>query len=145
MPDSVHAARWITQLKGKGWDIHLFPAYNARPHPTLGNIKFHDSLADAIGRAVSLKIQWPLHRRGFTRIQRISDWLASSFSRDRSRRLAKVIREIKPDVIHSLEIQQAGYLTLDARTHFSSGFPRWIVQNYGNDIYQLMQLFLNLL
>ncbi len=27
MPNSVHAARWIRQLDGQGWDLHLFPAY----------------------------------------------------------------------------------------------------------------------
>ena len=25
MADSIHTARWIRQLQGQGWDLHLFP------------------------------------------------------------------------------------------------------------------------
>jgi glycosyltransferase involved in cell wall biosynthesis len=46
-----------------------------------------------------------------------------------------VIRRIKPEIIHSLEIQHAGYLTLDARNQLGGALPAWIVTNWGSDIY----------
>jgi len=54
---------------------------------------------------------------------------------DRGQRLARVIRRLKPDTVHSLEIQHAGYLTLEARNHLGDSFPTWIVTNWGSDIY----------
>lgn len=52
------------------------------------------------------------------------------------RTLAKVIRTIKPDLIHSMEFQHAGYLVLEAKKYFRrSKFPRWLATNWGSDIY----------
>jgi glycosyltransferase involved in cell wall biosynthesis len=52
-----------------------------------------------------------------------------------SARLARAIRRVKPDIVHSLEIQHAGYLTLEARKRLGGAFPRWIVSNWGSDLY----------
>lgn len=54
---------------------------------------------------------------------------------DPSARLAHTIQQIKPDLIHSLEIQHAGYLTLGARLRMGPGLPPWIISNWGSDIY----------
>src|SRR5262249_35172048 len=50
-------------------------------------------------------------------------------------RLAKTIQLIKPDVVHSLEIQHAGYMTHTAKQYCGGKFPKWIVSNWGSDIY----------
>ena len=49
--------------------------------------------------------------------------------------LARVIAQLKPDLIHSLEFQQAGYLTLAARKFYKGQFPAWVTSNWGSDIY----------
>lgn len=49
----------------------------------------------------------------------------------RRRRLLKVIHSVRPDVVHSLEIQAAGHLTLEAKNNFQVMFPRWLVTNWG--------------
>jgi glycosyltransferase involved in cell wall biosynthesis len=49
--------------------------------------------------------------------------------------LAGLIRRLKPDIVHSLEIQAAGYLTREARQAFRGEFPPWIVTNWGSDLY----------
>jgi glycosyltransferase involved in cell wall biosynthesis len=55
---------------------------------------------------------------------------------ERSVWLAKLIRSLKPDIVHSLEFQHAGYLTLAARMLLSKeSFPIWAVSNWGSDIY----------
>lgn len=48
--------------------------------------------------------------------------------------LAALIRELKPDLIHSMEFQHAGYLVLAARDRMNEGFPRWLATNWGSDI-----------
>jgi len=54
---------------------------------------------------------------------------------NRSTCLAWLIRWLRPDIVHSLEIQHAGYSTLEAKSKFGKGFPPWIVSNWGSDIY----------
>jgi glycosyltransferase involved in cell wall biosynthesis len=57
------------------------------------------------------------------------------FARLRPRRLARLIELLQPDVVHSLEFQCAGYLTLDAKRLVRGRFPRWIATNWGGDIH----------
>ena len=54
--------------------------------------------------------------------------------------LIKTIKSYKPDIIHTLEFQSAGYLCLNARKEIGEAFPTWIATNWGSDIY----LFRNL-
>jgi glycosyltransferase involved in cell wall biosynthesis len=136
MPDSVHTARWITQLSDQGWDLHLFPVYDAPPHPLLRNVTVY-SLSSyrppGLDRSVRLRGFWPLRRGAW--------WLSRQLRRlfprwgARGLWLAHLIRWLKPDMIHSQEIQHAGYLTLEARERLAGRFPPWIVANWGSDIY----------
>jgi glycosyltransferase involved in cell wall biosynthesis len=54
--------------------------------------------------------------------------------------LASVIRDLRPDLIHSMEFQHAGYLVLAARDLLLQDdpnfpFPTWLATNWGSDIY----------
>jgi hypothetical protein len=43
MANSIHTARWVDQLAGQGWDLHLFPSTDSwiEAHPELGNVTLH--------------------------------------------------------------------------------------------------------
>lgn len=49
--------------------------------------------------------------------------------------LAALIRELKPDLIHSMEFQHSAYLVLAARDRIKGRFPRWLATNWGSDIF----------
>jgi len=49
--------------------------------------------------------------------------------------LIQTIHLIKPDIVHSLEFQHAGYLTLRAKKKLRDKFPAWIATSWGSDIY----------
>ncbi len=50
--------------------------------------------------------------------------------------LARVIEELKPDLVHALEFQHAGYLALAARDLLGAdNFPPLLATNWGSDIY----------
>ena len=50
--------------------------------------------------------------------------------------LSKVIRNVEPDLIHSLEFQHCGYIVLGAREIIGANyFPAWLVTNWGSDIF----------
>jgi glycosyltransferase involved in cell wall biosynthesis len=129
MPDSIHAARWINQTADAGWDIHVFPATPEDPHPDLRGVTvygFSRARRDGSGDSVRFRSVWPFETG--------SRPLARRASRFNAALLAWLIRRLKPDIVHSLEIQHAGYLTLDARAR-ADRFPAWIVTNWGSDIY----------
>lgn len=141
MANSVHTARWIKQLTDQGWDIHLFPVEDAGIHPDLRNLTVHDFLChkpSELHQSVGLVGSWPFSR-GAGLAQRVVRRFAPSWL-DRAGRLARTIRLLKPDIVHSLEIQHAGYLTLAARDQVGGQFPPWIVTNWGSDIYLFGQL-----
>ena len=129
MPSSIHAARWIEQLGGLGWDLHFFPCFLERAHHELRHVTLYGlpmkRPAD-LHPSVRWRGVWPLPR-GAARIQ-------PSVQKRLPNLLAGLISALKPDLVHSLESQHAGYLTLKARQRLAS-FPPWILQNYGSDIF----------
>jgi glycosyltransferase involved in cell wall biosynthesis len=50
-----------------------------------------------------------------------------------------LIRQLKPDLIHSLEFQHCGYNVLRAKEIQGKGFPTWLATNWGSDIYYYRQ------
>ena len=50
--------------------------------------------------------------------------------------LARLIRKLRPDLIHSMEFQHCGYRVLRARELLRGArFPPWLATNWGSDIY----------
>jgi len=139
MADSIHTCRWVNQVTDQGWDVHLFPVASGGIHPDLKNATVHGLLnrrTPGLSRSVRVKgIKWPC-RRGIGLADYALQMAAKSFTCvDRAHCLANAVRRLKPDIIQSLEIQHAGYLTLDANNLLDGQFPPWIVTNWGSDIY----------
>lgn len=135
MLDSVHTSRWISQIVDQGWETYLFPAYRARPHTALRNITiFGTDLFRPKNLDKSIRyIRWPS-------IYFYRDSLGGRITHKISDKYKEVglmhaIQSIKPDIIHSLEFQHAGCLTLKAKKKFGNKFPPWIATNWGSDIY----------
>ena len=136
MAESIHTARWINQINDQGWDIHLFPSIDCGlTHPHLRNADVYHSF---YGRRSNRDPTARLHG-----IPVVSECAAQAgrFILKRIRlsyrtfQLIHLIRKLRPDMIHSMEIQAAGYLVLDAKRRYKKKFPPWIVTNWGSDIY----------
>ena len=138
MPGSVHTARWIGQVAPEGWDLHLFPSVWQEPHPGLRDTTLHTLVVGSRGSesSPSLRVRglWPF-RRGAATVY----WLANRSTAQRwlqpAHRLARLIRRLEPDLVHSLEFQGAGYLVLAAREHLGGRMPPWVATNWGSDVY----------
>lgn len=141
--DSPHVARWLRQVDTLGWDIHLFAAYEAAIHPDMRRMTVYSQLSsdDEIFR--------PSPSHASLRVSSVSDFdwqLPRSVAQARQlyrtirdlptpeRHLADLVDRLRPDVVHSLETQQGGYLTLDARALAAEPFPPWIHSLWGSDI-----------
>jgi len=141
-PFSIHTARWIRQLEHTGWEIHLFPSMDFHPlHSSITGITYYQPsgyefskipgnkyIADIVSRI-------PFKRKNFVR--KLSSGFSRSIGMNKSSaaKLSAVIKKIKPDIIHSLETQHAGYLVKESRDLIKGDFPVWIHSNWGIDLH----------
>jgi len=136
MSDSVHTARWISQIADEGWDLHLLPSIDyGLSHPDLYNIRIHHSFyGKKKNGGNNIKFSGiPVIDKSIASIGRgIYKKIKPDY---RAYQLKRLIKKIRPDIIHSMEIQAGGYLTLDAYECIKNKFPPWIVTNWGSDIY----------
>lgn len=140
MSNSIHTARWLSQIVDQGWDIHLFPSYDVGSvRPELTNVTVYHSF---IGRLT--------HAHPSVKQKGIYVWseFVALFFREITRRiyphyrvikLARLIKKLKPDIVHTLEMQGAGYLTMEAKKLLKGNLPPWIVTTWGSDIYYFGQ------
>lgn len=138
MAESSHTARWVKQLANTGWDMHVFDAMAAgvglelsgvtaytvfsSPVPTPHLIAHHAATTLWPGRN-------PLSKRLLPR-------LATRLMPPRARMLAELIKQLKPDVVHSLEMQHESYIVLEAQRLLGAEFSMpWIYSSWGSDLY----------
>jgi glycosyltransferase involved in cell wall biosynthesis len=133
---SIHTTRWINQLVLTNYKIYLIPSFF--------NLEKNSILSDKIIQILPFplnyfsKISTSKHK-----LLKIIFHLASLFGNilyNKSRYkffVYKNIKKIKPDLIHSLETQSAGYLVLDIKKKYysNSKFPTWWHTNWGSDFY----------
>jgi glycosyltransferase involved in cell wall biosynthesis len=134
-PGSIHTARWISQISDQGWELGLFSSHLARFHPDLRNLSIWGTRWFRGGTADP-----SVHRKRWADVYFHLDWALSLLFRKpihlfKGKALIRAINEFQPDIVHSLELQHAGYLTLGARKAMGRSFPAWIVTNWGSDIY----------
>ncbi len=136
MSESVHTARWIDQIADCGWDLHLFPSIDlGATHADLRKVTVHHSFY--AGRAVPPP---GVRLRGINLGSHSVSYVARRAMQEllpqyRAKALARLIRRLRPDIIHTLEFQHAGYMALEARQAFGGALPTWIATNWGSDIY----------
>lgn len=136
MSDSVHTTRWISQISDQGWDIHLFPSVDiGSVHPEMHNLTVYHSVYGKRQHKSQKIINRGLYVRYEFAVNIIKKLLGNLIIRNRERQLTRIIEKIKPDIIHTMEIQHAGYLTAKVKKLFRGKFPPWIMTNWGSDIY----------
>lgn len=128
IPDSIHVARWVRALRDRSWDLHLYPSVDhGVVHAELSGIAVHQA-----------PYEWPARggsRFGGGLTSYARKIVAERWPGYRAARLARLIRRLRPDVVHSLEFQAGGYLCLQAKRLLGADFPTWIATNWGSDLY----------
>jgi glycosyltransferase involved in cell wall biosynthesis len=143
--NSVHTARWLQCVAELGWDIHVFAT---TPWPV------HELLTDA---TVHYPFRWPRWlwkwprvriRNGFSPplISLVQETINRLWRYRGARehinfpgmqgpvQLNRLIRKLKPELIHSLEFQHCGYLVLEAKRLYGDDFPAWATSSWEIDI-----------
>lgn len=144
-PGSVHSARWVSLLRDGPFRVVVFPSViqdycvEFRLRRTVRTRADAEALsAGEIGIYDHALIE-PVsscaedHRYGYEPLKSsVSVPLTQSPS---PASLVKAITALKPDLLHSLELQHASYLCLEARTRYGLQFPTWLVSSWGSDVY----------
>jgi glycosyltransferase involved in cell wall biosynthesis len=124
MADSIHTARWIGQFVDQPVDFVVFPSTpNRRVHPLI--VDWVSGGQDMTVRVVP-----------FSGSLSIPLWGMDLILRDRMRGflLRRVLRDIRPDYVHALELQHGGYITSRALDRLPDA-PPFIATNWGSDIF----------
>ncbi len=112
MLDSIHTARWLSQFNdSKKYEVHLFPV-------SFG--KIHDLILN--------ESTFIIHEYIFPK----KNWTDAQYTP--SEAIEDVINFIKPDIVHTLEMQHAAYLVLPIKKKMGSRFPIWFYSCWGSDI-----------
>ncbi|OAI44767.1 hypothetical protein AYO44_13590 [Planctomycetaceae bacterium SCGC AG-212-F19] len=136
MPDHSLAPFWTGFASRQGWDVHLFPVQEGLPHPGWHKLTVHSlSRWKNVGLDESVRVQpfWPF-QRGAGTVSMVIGKLAPGLL-DRARWLARIIRRVQPDVVHSLGAKSCRRLIFEARRHCRDAFPRWVVSLATGDCY----------
>ena len=126
LPSSIHTARDIEMIAGRGWDLHMFSSLNLGLHPWLADVTVHlepGSIVSEAPEGVTLR-----------RLEQTTAPPGGLTPPERAEALAGLIETLQPDLIHSMESQRAGYLTLAAKRLVGDPFPFWMHHNWGVDI-----------
>jgi hypothetical protein len=125
MLDSIHSARWLEQFNDQEIDFVLFPSSpNRRIHPQLRALLELNTTANykivPLGKWFGLPL-----------------WILDKFTNNffRGTLLRWTIRKYKPDILHALELQNAGYMSLRALSKYKPDGLRFIATNWGSDIF----------
>ena len=125
MLDSIHSARWLGQFKDEDIEFLLFPSSpHRRVRSELKELLKNESRAKyrivPLGRLFGLPL-W------------IADKFVDNFFRGSLSKL--FIKGFQPEIVHALELQNAGYVALKALESKKPQGLSLITTNWGSDIY----------
>jgi glycosyltransferase involved in cell wall biosynthesis len=143
MHNSVHVAHWLEMIAREDSAILLFPVYRITWKVLLPPKMRYVSLSEVSPNLPpGLWVVRPtdIHCRGDAFVDFLNGyrrWRHSFLGRAvlaAPGRLRECIARFDPEVVHSMEVQLAGYLCLETARRMRGGFPPWILSNWGSDI-----------
>lgn len=123
---SIHLRKIVDVLDGLNWDVHVVSSVE---HP------WAEGFTGCTVHHMSAAFEPPAAAPGLRVIDhrpRLDGGTATQL--ERATELARLIDELRPEIVHSHEFQHAGYTTLLARERCVHPFPTWVVSNWGSDI-----------
>lgn len=132
---SVHTPRWLTQFDQTGWDLHLFDPTNRLVHPELCNVTLYTGWKKPVPAGLRVRYRWPFSRGRFLLERRLPQLWQLIMSSNEVR-LARIVKRLRPDCIHSFGLQHYSEAVLRLRELLGGSLPvPWIYSCRGSDIY----------
>ncbi len=148
LPDSIHTARWLNMARGRGIRFVLLPTYagpvcaelrDTRPVRERSDL---DGLTDREVGVFDVASVDPDQVAALDRQLGYEPWFPAWMTTPLTRpaHVAAAVERLSPALVHSMEVQFAGYLCLAAKLHLDRRFPPWLLSNWGSDIYLYRKL-----
>ena len=149
-PNSIHVARWVNAVRAHGLRMVLFPSVVATPCPELHPLREVGTRADAEALLPGELGIWPEGLVEVLAEADVEDAACYPFATPATRTphhmlphprsLAKAVRALRPELVHSMELQHGGYLALDGKRRLGAQFPAWLASSWGSDIFLYRRL-----
>jgi glycosyltransferase involved in cell wall biosynthesis len=141
MHNSIHVERWLRMMRRPDTALLVFPSY-------VSKVRLADDLKYVALSDVSHDLAPGLWVVDSTDVDRFGDaFVDRLYGYNRWRhdflsntviaapgRLRACIQRFDPCLIHSMEVQLAGYLCFETARRMGNAFPPWILSNWGSDI-----------
>lgn len=124
---SIHAIRWIENLKDSKHELYWFDVLNKGNLETLNSVKQFHNLGKR--KLPYLKGEFFLSKKA----PRLYDFCKFFLEITPNESLKNIINEIRPDCIHSFEMQGCSYPILKTMEQFPH--IRWVYSCWGNDLF----------
>ena len=141
----IHAARWINQLKDTEHEIYVFDCLDRPIHKDLLWTNYTTNWNKR--KIPYLKGEFFLEKKMPSIFNKIERYLKVTASE----KLEELIKELKPDLVHSLEMQSQTYPLLKVRkkndfkwAYFSWGSDLYLYQNEKKHQQKIKQVLFNL-
>ena len=141
----IHAARWINQLKDTEHEIYVFDCLDRPIHKDLLWTNYTTNWNKR--KIPYLKGEFFLEKKMPSIFNKIERYLKVTSSE----KLEELIKELKPDLVHSLEMQSQTYPLLKVRkkndfkwAYFSWGSDLYLYQNEKKHQQKIKQVLFNL-
>jgi len=137
---SIHSARWVNQLEGTGWDVHVFqgsaPGSGIAPEFEFGTLHVPFSAAARPGVTV---VQTTPTGYLLDRVRSRISPVGRELGRRHSAYLPRLIEQLQPDVIHSLALNvnwhNLSLPVLAAKRELGERFTApWVYSSWGSDL-----------
>ena len=122
----IHAARWINQLKEAGHEIYVFDCLDKPIHTNLLWTNYTTNWSER--KLPYIKGEYLLEKKA----PKIYHFFEPLLKVTASEMLLKLIKEIQPDLVHSLEMQSQSYHVLKAKKKLNF---KWAYFSWGSDLY----------
>ena len=131
MVDSIHTARWLSTFSSEKIRFILMPS--------TPNRSIHPIIRDLIHGNPNQKSTVEI--RPFGGKLSIPLWLMDILFRDwiRGAILSRLIKALKPDYVHALELNHAGYIMSHTQKHYKPNLVKFMATNWGSDIFWFQQ------
>lgn len=124
---SIHAIRWIENLKETNNELYWFDVLNKGRLQTIDSVtQFTDW---KFRKIPTLKGEYFLYKKA----PFLYNLVHSLLEVTANEKLEKIINEIQPDVVHSFEMQNCSYPILKTMKKFNH--LNWIYSCWGNDLF----------
>ena len=136
MQNSIHTERWIRQLSKSSYCIGIYPSVSGQPTSYINKfekinlLSNHKTFKNFFFNYFKYNL---INKLAIFFLKRFKILFLDKFF------LYFCIIRFKPDIIHTLEIQHAGYLYLSLKNSFLFKNKlkkiKWIITNWGSDIF----------